>query len=234
MTSKATPKGRARDSLELPRRALHSSIGLLVVVLYWLQADASLVSKLLLPVTVGYGVFEWYRLHKSSPANNAFVKSMERFLRKEENEKFTSAFYYILGAQLTLLLFSRPVAALSLLYLAWCDPISGIAGRLYGPTETKAKAGRFWNGKSHAGACAAVVLGTLITLVFLLCSTRPIDGLVLYAVRLVSTSVLGGLFAATGEVVNLGTWDDNFTMPLISATLLSLFSPISALYANEI
>jgi dolichol kinase len=221
---------------ETVRRLWHSSIGLLIVVLYFLQISIpKFVVYLLLPATIIYGAVDCYRL-RHSEVNKRFVTSfpLRYIIRREEYERLTTIFWFLLGALVTLWFFSRPVAALSLLYLAWCDPMAAFIGKKFGPKNKKAK-GRFWNGKTFIGTAAAAILGSVITTIFLLCSARPDDGsLLMYAFRVMITSGLGGLYAAAAELVKIGDLDDNLTMPVVAAFLLSLLSPIGALYAHQI
>ena len=220
---------------EVARRLWHGSIGLLIVVLYYLQISISnVVFYFLLPVTIAYGAVDWYRLRHPA-INKRFVTScpLRYILRKDEHERMTTIFWFLLSAIITLRLFSRPVAALSLLYLSWCDPVAAFVGQKYGPKGKKAK-GRFWNGKTLVGTMAAAILGVVITAVFLICSARPDGNLFAYAFKVAITSILGGAYAAVAELVDIGELDDNLTMPIIAAFFLSLLSPIGALYSHQI
>lgn len=219
---------------ETVRRIWHSSIGLVICFLYWLQINRLYVSLGLLPITLVYGYFDWRRLRNSS-YNDAFVSTfpLKYILRKEERNKMTSSFYFLLGVHITTFLFSRPVSGLSLLYLAWCDPMAAIIGRRFAPKDPRR--GRFWNGKTHVGSLGAGLVGVFISVIFFLLTTSPVEeGQTWHMAKVVLTATLGGFYAAISELVTVGDMDDNLTIPIVSSILLTLFSPISSLYSNSI
>ncbi|PJF19196.1 hypothetical protein PSACC_00982 [Paramicrosporidium saccamoebae] len=215
------------------RRIWHSSIGVLICFLYWINVPIHMFNLGLLCVTMMYGYLDWRRL-RNPKDNEAFMRSfpLKYIMRREEKSRMTSSFYFLVGVHITLALFSKPIAALSLLYLSWCDPVAAIVGRNYAPKDLKK--GRFWNGKSYVGTAAAAVTGTLISIVFFLCTSRPVESMAGYLILVAVTSVMGGLYAALAELVTLNDLDDNLTIPIFSATMLTLFSPVGTLYADLI
>jgi dolichol kinase len=219
--------------MEPVRRIWHSSIGVLVCFLYWIQVPIQKFNLGLLCITLMYGYLDWRRF-KNPKDNEAFMQSfpLKYILRREEKTRMTSSFYFLVGVHITLALFSRPIAALSLLYLAWCDPVAAIVGREYAPKNLKK--GRFWNGKSYVGTTAAAIVGMLISFVFFLCTSSPAEGIISHLLLVSVTSILGGLYAASAELVTLNDLDDNLTIPIFAATMLTLFSPVGTLYADLI
>lgn len=226
---KAQKAGTA-GNLELPRRLWHGSIGLLVCCLHYLHVSSRSVWFALLPVLVVYGGLDWYR-HRSAALNERFCRLplLRAILRSSERtSSLTSSTYFLMGTMATLVLFSRPTQVLALLYLCWCDPLAAIVGQLRG--GRRVREGPFANGKSHVGSAAAALLGTLITLTFLLCTTAAGDSSLWYGGKVFITSCLGGLIAAASEMLTIGSWDDNATMPVIAGLLLTLFTPLQSLY----
>ena len=225
-----------------------------MIALYSLPISSRLIFWALSFVTVLYGILDWKRLQ--DPQLNAWfcnsILLQRLVLRKEEKrEKLTSSLFFLIGSTLTVFLFSRPVAALAILYLCWCDPAANIFGKAFAPPSSSKRrpvepdstsllswitSYRFSNNKSLVGSLAAAAVGLIVTLLFLICTTASTLELSLlsYAWRLILTSVAGGVFAALGEGCSFGSLDDNLTMPLVSAFLLTLFSPIEALYLNSI
>lgn len=224
----------ATGNLELPRRLWHGCIGLLVCGLHCLQVSSRSVGVVLLLLLLGYGGIDWYR-HRDAALNERFCRFplLRAILRpSERTSRLTSSTYFLLGAVLTLLLFSRPVQVLALLYLCWCDPVAAIAGSLREGAQTGK--GFFANGKSYAGSGAAALLGMLVTLVFLLCTTAAGDSFLWYGTKVLVTSGLGGLIAAASEALTIGACDDNLTMPILAGFCLTLFTPLQSLYPEEL
>lgn len=218
------------NTLELTRRLWHSSVGLLVCVLYYLQVSSRSVLFALLPILVTYGGIDWYR-HRDAAFNEHFCNFplLRTILRqKERTSNITSSTFFLLGVVITLLIFSRPVQVLSLLYLSWCDPVAAIVGHFR--EEFHLGGGKFANGKSHVGSAAAALLGTLITLIFLLCTTGVNDSFLWYGAKIFVTTCLGGLIAAASEAFTIGSLDDNVTLPIIAGLLITLFTPLLSLY----
>lgn len=228
-TRRKTRAGIA-NALELPRRIWHSSIGVLVCILYYLQVSSRSVWLVLLPIVIMYGGIDWYR-YRDATFNEHFCRFplMRCILRpRERTSDITSSTFFLLGTLITLMIFSRPVQVLALLYLCWCDPVAAIMGHFR--EELRMGGGKFANGKSYVGSAAAALLGTLITLGFLLCTTSANESVLWYGAKVLVTSGLGGLIAAASEALTIGSWDDNVTMPIIAGLFLTLFTPLQSLY----
>ena len=110
---------------------------------------------------------------------------------------------------LAIAIFPKPVAILSILYLACGDPMASLIGILYGN-----KGPRFANGKSAIGTAAGVLICTLVTFIYLKSISIP-DGTTLIL------SLIGGLAGGMVELIPFDV-DDNFTIPVISGFILWL------------
>lgn len=219
------------------RNLWHASFGLLILLLSILQVERRTVLLILAILTLVYGILDWYRF-RNARWNEWVVSStpLRLILRHEEREHMTSSFWLLLGALLASALFSRQVASLALLYTAWCDPAASFVGRYFQSKDIvkdKVRKGSL-NKKSWAGCTAAALLGSLISLVFLVCTANNFESVSAYVLRIFSTSLLGGVIASLAEAVPLFNLNDNLTMPLVAGTLLSLFTPITSLYTHEI
>src|SRR5262249_44239758 len=117
--------------------------------------------------------------------------------------------YYLSATLLTIAIFPKPVAVLSILYLACGDPVASLFGILYGKRSR-----RIADGKSLIGTMAGVLACGLVGFVFL-------SSLGLPESTVLAISVLGGIAGGTAELMPFD-WDDNFTIPLISGFLLWL------------
>lgn len=228
--SKGVKQLSSKSRGQTVRRIWHSSIGVLICVLCYFNVSNMATFRFLLPITIVYGFIDWYRLrYEHLNARFCNFLPLRLILRREEKSKMTSSFYFLLGAETTLLVFSRPVTVLSLLYLSWCDPVAGIIGTHYGQ---RASWGKLWNGKSLIGSSAAAVMGMLITASFLL--VAAFEGYQIKLLNAIIMSFLGGIIAAASELVTLENVDDNVTLPVISGILLTLFTPIESFYSHPI
>ena len=103
-----------------------------------------------------------------------------------------------------LLYFERSVCIVSLLMLAWGDTAAAFGGRaykmVYPPEEGKERK------KTLAGCLCAFLVGAVIV--------GYVWGKNLF---------VGGMICAAGEYITLFGLDDNLTMPVICAVLLTIF-----------
>lgn len=240
-------KDKSKDfisTLEIPRRIWHSCIGFVIISLYYYGVDHRSVFWFLLLPLVAYGSWDWYRL-QDPDRNKQFCATFPHplILRKgERTHRLTSSTFYLMGVEVVLLLFSRPVMALSLLYLAWADPVAAIVGKIWQAQKRRNRLGwlnfAFGNGKTLMGSIGAAMTGFLITIIFLILTVYPSSlpntlNLWFWA-RLTLTSVAGGIIAAVAEAITIRNWDDNLTMPIASALMLTLLTPIHSFYSDSV
>ena len=156
-----------------------------VIVGIYVFGDLSRVSAVMtLGCFLGVDLLiETARLH--IPAFNAQVmKYWGALMRKSEINRLSGTPYYIGSAVLTIGVFPKPIAVLSLLYLACGDPLASAFGILYGDRSI-----RFKSGKSLIGTMAGVLTCFLISLVFF--NMYGVNGLTLALL-----SVLGAIAGA--------------------------------------
>jgi dolichol kinase len=103
--------------------------------------------------------------------------------------------------------FPKPVAVLSILFLAIGDPVASTVGTLY-----KGRSVKIFHGKSLHGTGAGFIACMVLTWAFL--RFTGMQGL-----DLIRLSLLGGFAGAFAEVLPLDI-DDNFTVPVISGFIL--------------
>ncbi len=197
-----------RNDLHLVRKFFHASMGLLIAFIYMGGISKS-SAVLILASFLGFDVFmETLRLR--SPAwNDKMCKFWRHILRAHEAHQLSAVPHYLVAVILAILIFPRPVATLSILYLACGDPIASLCGILYGHHGP-----RFADGKSWIGTAAGVVTCTALSLIFL--SSLSISNSTLWGV-----SLIGGLVGGTVELLPLDL-DDNFTIPVVSGFFLWL------------
>ena len=126
-------------------------------------------------------------------------------MRGTEYSKLAGTTYLLTGVLLIAVMFNKEIVSLSLLFLAFADPIASFVGIKWGKHK-------IFGHKSYQGFLAAFAVCTLITYIFLshFNVTAPILGI----------AILAGLCGALAELIPLGQMDDNFTMPILSSICL--------------
>jgi diacylglycerol kinase (CTP) len=153
-------------------------------------------------------VMETIRL-KMPVLNEKIVRVWGPFMRESEVNRVSGMPFYIASMLLAIAIFPKPVAILSILYLACGDPIASLFGIVYGH-----KSIRLASGKSLIGTTAGIVTCALVTFVFL--KTIAVTGPALLVLP-----VVGGLAGGTAELLPVEI-DDNFTIPVVSGFVLWL------------
>ncbi len=148
-------------------------------------------------------------LRQRYPALNDWaLHAFKPIMRQSEAKNLAGTTYLLTGVLLVDVIFPRPVVALTLLFLAFADPIASYFGILYGKDK-------IFGHKSIQGFMAAFFVCTALTLFYLLVHNYLTD-------RLIVVSLLAGLVGAFAELIPIGKLDDNLTLPLMSAIGLSI------------
>lgn len=190
--------------------------GFLTIFLYRVGAPLWMPFLFLIPVLVFSAILDGARLF--NPELGVLItKALPRgLLREREKTTMSGTFWYLVGVQLVLGFGAlccqqrnpvmEHVAVLSILYLAWCDPVAAFVGSRMGRIRPA-----FLKGKSLEGSFAAFAMGSVITAQFLRVGTLSSW-----------TVIKGGLIAAVAEGVQFRGLDDNLLIPVFSACLLRL------------
>jgi diacylglycerol kinase (CTP) len=196
-----------RQDLHLARKLWHMLMGLLMVAVFLSglsRASATLILGTMLGITL---LLETARL-RNPALNEAVVRFWGPIIRSCEVNRLSGTPYYLGSALIAVALFPKPIAALSLLFLACGDPMASLFGILYGKHGP-----RFSSGKSAIGTAAGVLTCALVSLLFW--NSFPfIQGSDFFLLV-----VLGGL---AGGLAELAPWDvdDNFSIPIVSGLTL--------------
>jgi len=169
------------------------------IVGYWYMPKP-LVLQIMALVIVLVVIGETIRLNTPS-INKWVLKVLGGVHRKDEANQLSGLLWTISGSFFTMLLFpDKHIVMASLLYLAFGDAFAALIGRRHGKNK-------ILNNKTIEGSIACFLVCLIIGLFFL-------DW------RL---ALWGALVATTIEIL---PWplNDNFWMPLISATVLTFFS----------
>lgn len=141
--------------------------------------------------------------------NQRVMKFFGPVMRSCEKDRLSGIPFYLGATIVAIAVFPKPVAVLSILYLAFGDPVASALGILYGDLGP-----RFKSGKSLVGTAAGVITCAVVSFFFLRAYGYPTE------VVAVLTAV-GGFVGGTVELLPLDT-DDNFTIPVVSGFALWL------------
>jgi dolichol kinase len=133
-------------------------------------------------------------------------------MRQHEANQVTGAIWYNVGALLTVAALPREVALLSLLYLAFGDPVAAFFGTWLGDQGP-----RFPNGKSWIGTGTSAFVCSAIGFIFIQNLASTYGGASTGSVLVLS--IVGGVTAAVVEALPLPL-NDNLSIPLISGLVL--------------
>lgn len=189
------------------RKAWHAFAALSIVAIY-LFIPASLTSKLIVfgSLTLSLTIADISRL--LSPKINGYaVKVLQKVMRKEEVSKINSMTFFALSTFLVCLIFPKGIAILSILFLGLGDTFASIIGVHFGKHK-------IWRRYSIEGSAAFFVASFCISFLYPLWDPNFSGSLILFA-------LLGGISGMVSEWLSFRL-DDNFVIPIVSATLLSL------------
>ncbi|KAK4133129.1 hypothetical protein BT67DRAFT_383614 [Trichocladium antarcticum] len=225
---------------EVPRKALHVSIGFFVVWLYLSGTQTSAVCPYLMGALVPIAAVDVLR-HHYQPFNRFYVKYLGALMRESEFSGYNGVIFYLLGAWTVLYFAPKDVGVMGTLLLSWCDTAASTFGRLYGRYTPRIR-----RGKSLAGSFAAFVVGVGTSVFFwgwlvptkgpfpgdenfMFTGSLSLPGIVAEAVGLPAAkatisgalalgvmSLWSGFAASASEVVDIFGWDDNLTIPILS------------------
>ena len=197
-----------RSDLHLARKAWHL-VGVLSIAYFH-----TIISRPTALILLGFAtafVYSIDLIRQVSPKLNDFVVHAFRgIMRQGEVDKLSGNTYLLAGVFTIVFLFPPVIVQLTLLFLAFADPIASLIGVKYGRDK-------IWGNKSLQGFLAALFVCTILTLIY--CSYHN-----LMSNRIFAVSLSAGLVGALSELIQIGKLDDNLTLPIISASgLYGLF-----------
>ncbi len=152
-------------SWEIPRKIFHSSIGFMVLHLYYSGVELPVVVRGLsyfLGIVVTADVirlnnrdFEWL-----------YEKVLGFLMRESEKDKVNGVVWYLIGVITSLHFFPEDIACVSIMILSWCDTAASTFGRAFGRYTPPLPSPPFARRKSTAGFVAAIVSGALTSYYF--------------------------------------------------------------------
>lgn len=146
--------------------------------------------------------------HKVAWVKSLFSLFINSMLRSHEQEgKLTGATWVMIGAVISIILFSKPVAIIALIFMSLGDSAAGLIGQRYGKHK-------IWN-KSWEGFFGGLFVCIIIGIIYSLLTELPM-----------TISLSGAVAAMVMEILPIPL-DDNFKIPLgAGAIMMMLSTPI--------
>lgn len=154
--------------------------------------------------------------HRYPALNDWMVHAFKPVMRTHEINRIAGTTYLLTGVAIVYVLFPPQVVALTLLFLAFADPIASFVGIKYGKDKV-------FGHKSIQGFMAAYVVCAICTFLYLYLSNIMLD-------RVIIISLLAGLIGALAELVPVGKLDDNLTLPVLSSIGLYILFKLFGLF----
>lgn len=207
---------KKRSDIHYARKIWHMS-GVFVMFLAFQYLPTVVSLSVLTVAWVLFVPFDFLR--QRNPALNEWaIHAFKPIMRQSEVKKLAGTTYLLSGVLLIYLVFPRPIVALTLLFLAFADPIASYFGILYGKDK-------IFGHKSIQGFMAAFFVCTIVCFLFLLLNNYFMD-------RLLVVSLFAGLIGAFAELIPIGKLDDNLTLPVMSAIGLSILFYFFGFFVN--
>lgn len=192
---------RTRQDLHLSRKAWHVvTVGAMALIFHNFPHAVSLF---LLILVGGIGITVDLLRQKNAKLNAWVLKVIGPLMRDTEAVAIAGTTWLIVGVLAIVLFFPRPIVLLSLLFLAFADPIASLVGILYGKDK-------IFGRKSLQGTLAGFAVCTFLSLAFF-------SSLGIMTDRLLLVSLIAGAIGSLAEAIPLAGLDDNFVMPILSA-----------------
>ena len=229
---------------EVPRKALHVSIGFFTIFLYTRGVQTTQITPWLLSALLPIAGTDFLR-HRYESVNKLYIRYLGALMRETEVSGYNGVIWYLLGTFIALRFYPKDIGVVSVLLLSWCDTAASTFGRLYGRYTIRLR-----KGKSLAGTLAALATGVLTSALFWgvlaprygemtnndpantfmfkgylslpLQLTAPLGweqskAMVSGPLALGIMSFVTGIVASLSELVDIMGWDDNLTIPLLSS-----------------
>lgn len=200
---------RHRSLPHFERKFYHFMMGMICFSLYAFLIEKHTALLLLAFVGGPLVVLDFLRL-KNPEMNHVALRLFGKIMRREELRSVSGNSFFVIGLITVVAFFPKQIVLLSVLYLAIGDPIAAVVGSLYGRHKLVGK-------KSLEGALANFACSSLVS--FLM-------GLLYFRLSSENSLILGCLGGAVSVLAELipAPIDDNFTIPVLSAVLLSVLS----------
>ncbi len=199
-----------RSELHLMRRVWHVVCGMACLSIYYLS-DTSIIFWGYISLFVAFlgFVLDFMRL-KNEEFNSILSKLFGPIMRRSEKFSFSGLPFYALGVSLSIFLYEKEIAVLSILFLVLADPIASVVGVYYGKD-------RLLPNKTLQGTVAAFTTCLAVAIIYLTAIQVHSPNIILFA-------FFGAIIGALSELLSAFNIDDNLTIPVISGAALTVFN----------
>lgn len=182
-------------------RKIYRLLALVIPIIY-IAYGKNAVLEILIPLTLLVFTIDILRMH--SKRLNAFITDYLKFILKpKELNQISTTSLFLISSTIVILAFPRKAALLAIIFAVIGDLFAEVVGIMYGKNK-------ILNNKTLEGTLACFVSCVISGLIFK--NFIPIFN---------DMIVVGALAAALTELFSVKI-DDNFTMPLITASILSI------------
>jgi dolichol kinase len=206
---------KRRSDIHWARKFWHMGGVSIIAALYAHLPEKTSITLL----TVAWFLFvpaDFLRL-KYPALNDFLVFAFRPIMRQHEVDRIAGTSYLLTGLVIVASLFPPQIALLTMMFLAFADPIASYFGIRYGKDK-------IFGEKSLQGTLAAFFVCAMLTFYFLTSHWLLMD-------RLIVVSLIGGLIGALAELIPIFKLDDNLTLPVVSATALWILFNIFGAFA---
>lgn len=197
---------KRRSDLHLARKIWHI-VTVFAMFLGWVLFPKWLSITILLVAMVAFLSVDFIRQYHKG-LNDWMIHAFRVIMRESEVNKLAGTTYLLTGVAIVVFIFPRPVTSMTLLFLAFADPIASYVGIRWGKDK-------IINNKSFQGTMAAYVVCALASFIYLAYWGQPLGRSVVFA-------LIAGAVGALAELLPFGKIDDNFTLPVASAVGLNI------------
>jgi diacylglycerol kinase (CTP) len=197
---------KQKSDVHLSRKIWHClGISLMAIIYNVAGTNASWAILLILS-----GIFiPLDALRQSRPSlNQLTMKLFGPIMRSHESSTLSGMTHLFLGCMFLLLLNEPHIVTLTLLFLAFGDPVASFFGIRFGKDKLVGH-------KTLQGTIAAFVVCSLISCLYYYFNNIMTE-------RLLIVAPLSGLIGAIAELIPVGKMDDNLTFPIMASILLWL------------
>lgn len=195
---------KRKSDLHIGRKIWHlSGVGILIVMFNAFPPTACWI--LLIMGILAIIPLDYFR--RRNPELNRFVlRLIGPLMRQHEFSRLSGLSWLLLGFAVVMFLFDRHIVNLAMLFLAFGDPIASYFGIRFGKDK-------IIGNKTLQGTMAGFTVCTIVSMLYYYYNNIMLE-------RVLIVAPVSGIIGALSELIPVGKMDDNFTFPVISASLL--------------
>lgn len=192
------------------RRFWHVACGLICFALYYLTKTDLIFWAYACAIIALLGFVVDFKRAKDEKLNQVFSKFFGPILRKSERLSFSGLPFYALGVSISLFIYEKDIAILSILFLIFADPIASIVGVYFGKD-------RLLPNKTLQGTIACFISCFLLAIIYSYFQAAHPYYIIIF-------SFLAAMAGAIAEMLGAFNIDDNLVIPVLSGGVMTLLN----------